>query len=367
MKAQIEKNQFFHLLSPAQSLIEKRNVIPILSKILLKIQNGELSTYVTDQESSLQSTAKIKDAKSGQACVDARSLFEIIKELPEGPLFLEKSDKKESLRVRTKNSVFNLAGVSPEDFPVFPQMENPQFFSLKTSTLADLIEQTSYCVSMDETRYHLNGVYCEKKNSQLRFVATDGHRLSYADLNQAGEFSVPEGTIIPRKGLQEILKILSLGESEEVFAAIHPPRLLIRYENFLLSTRLIEGKYPNYKQLIPKASKIKVSVGKEELTKALKRVSILSSLQSKSVHFSWEKKKVTLTAHHPELGDAKEDVPLNKTNGELEIRFNARYVLDSLSHLPGEEVFWEMNASAEPGLIKTDKSSGAAIIMPMKL
>ena len=367
MKAQIEKEQFFRLLSPSQTLIEKRNVIPILSKILLKIENNELNTYVTDQESSLQSTIKIKDAKSGTACVDAKSLFEIIKELPEGPVFLEKPEKKESLRIRTKNSVFNLAGVSAQDFPVFPQMEKPQFFSLKTSKLAELIEQTSYCVSMDETRYHLNGVFCEKKNSHLRFVATDGHRLSYADLNQAGSFEIPEGVIIPRKGLQEILKILSLGESEEVLTAIHPPRLLVRYENFLLSTRLIEGKYPNYKQLIPRSSKVKVSVRKEDLTQALKRVSILSSLQSKSVHFSWEKKKVILTAHHPELGDAKEETPLIKTNAELSIRFNARYVLDALSHLPGDELFLEMNASAEPGLIKTEKSSGAAIIMPMKL
>ena len=162
-------------------------------------------------------------------------------------------------------------------------------------------------------------------------------------------------------------RLLSTKEYEEVEMAVEPPRLLMKYGSFLLSVRLIEGKYPNYSQLIPKKSDFEVYVQRELLTQGLKRVSILSSLQSRNVLFQWGKKKLILKANHPDLGDAKEEIPLIKSNAQLDIRFNARYVMESLSHISEDDVVWKLNSSTSPGIITTQAMKGLAIIMPMKL
>lgn len=366
MQAQIDKNKLLNLLVPTQSLVEKRNLIPILSKALIKVEGHSFKVFVTDQENSLQAHMDVR-GKPGEVCVDSRTFFEIIKELPEGDISLEKPEKKEGLRIKTSSSVFNMVGLPPSDFPVFPEMKNPSFFSLDSSDLAGAIDRTLYCVSTDETRYHLNGVFCEKKGKHLRFVATDGHRLSYSEIDGAEGFGISEGIIIPRKGLNEIQRLVSTEEQKTISLAVSPPRVLVQYGSFLLSIRLIEGQYPNYQRLLPKSSKLQVEINREALIQALKRVSILSSLQSKNVKFQWEKDKLILTASHPDFGNAKEEVPLIQGSSTLSIRFNAKYVLDCLLHISGDSVLWEMTDPSSPGVVRTKKARGASIIMPMKL
>ncbi len=367
MKAFITKDVLLKLLTPTQSLIEKRSVIPILSKVLLKTTKKNLQAFVTDQENSLQATASIQ-GEEGSVCVDLKTLFEITKELPFEEIQIEKPARKEGLSIKTSSSVFNIVGVSPEDFPVFPEMKNPKFFDFDSSALSSIIEQTLYCVSMDETRYHLTGVFCEKKSDSLHFVATDGYRLSFSELSNMKHFSLPEeGVIIPKKGLSEIQKLISGEEEKTVQVAIAPPQMLVRYGNFLLSIRLIEGKYPQYQKFIPKKSQIKAIVNKEILVQALRRVSVVSSQQSKNVLFSWKKKHLVLTASHPDYGDAEEKVPLIENNKEISIRFSARYVLEALNHTQGEDVTWEMTNATSSGLIRSKNSKSLSIIMPMKL
>ena len=198
MKIEIDKDQLIQVLTPAQGLVEKRNIIPILSKVLLKFENQKLEIYATDQENSLQGFVAAKGSK-GAVCVDSKNLFEIIKELPQGKISLEKPEKKEVLRIKAESSLFNMVGVKPEDFPVFPYLKKPVFFSLKSEDLLASINQTSYCVSTDETRYHLNGVLCEKHSNKLRFVATDGHRLSYVDQATHSEVSPSSRNNYPKK------------------------------------------------------------------------------------------------------------------------------------------------------------------------
>lgn len=366
MQARIDKDKLLNLLLPTQSLVEKRNLIPVLSKALIKVENKSLKVFVTDQENSLQGQTEVI-GKPGEVCVDSRKLFEIVKELQEGDVLLEKIEKKEGLKIKTPSSVFNILGISPADFPVFPEIKKTSFLSLDPSDLALAVDQTLYCVSTDETRYHLNGVFCEKKEKHLRFVSTDGHRLSYLEIEGGGDFKLPEGIIIPRKGLYEIQRLIAVEENKSISLAISPPRILVQYGSFLLSIRLIEGQYPNYQRLLPKSSKIQVEVNREALIQALKRVSVLSSIQSKNVKFEWGKEKLILTASHPDFGDAREEVPLIQGSSKLSIRFNARYVLDCLLHTVGENVLWEMSDSTSPGVVRAKKTRGASIIMPMKL
>ena len=367
MYIKITKEQLLRLLHPAQGLVEKRSIIPILSKILLKYENKNLKVYATDQENSLQSYLNI-EGKEGAVCVDSRSFFEIIKELPDGGVYLEKSSKNHNLTIKTSSSLFSLVGIQAADFPVFPHLENPTFFSIEAIKLLHLIQQTLYSVSLDETRYHLNGVLCEKRSSSLRFVSTDGHRLSYADQKLKSNFSIPQGVIIPRKGLNEMSRLISDNKSEDdqVEFAVKPPRLLMKYKNFLLSVRLIEGKYPNYAQLIPKESRFEFHVEKEALIQGLKRASIMSRQQSKSVLFHFSKKKLILSAKNPDQGSSEEEVPLIKSGGDFKIQFNAKYVLDSLTHsLFENHIVLKLNASSSPGIIEFKQ--GRAIIMPMKI
>ena len=367
MKAIVDKDTLQKLLSPTQSLVEKRSVIPVLSKILLKVSKEELRVFVTNQENSLQAGVSV-EGEDGLACVDLKTLFEIAKELPSEKIHLQKVNKKEGLSIKTSSSSFNIVGVSPEDFPVFPEIKDPQFFDLDPTLLSAIIEQTLYCVSMDETRYHLTGVFCEKKEETLRFVATDGYRLSLSELSDTKDIHLPKGgVIIPKKGLSEIQKLLSSGDEKKVQVAISPPQMLVRYGIFLLSIRLIEGKYPPYQKFIPQKSQIKASVNKEILSQALRRVSVVSSQQSKNVLFDWKKDHLILTASHPDYGDAEEKVPLIENNKEISIRFSARYVLEALNHTSGEDVIWEMTNASSPGLIRPKDSNNLSIIMPMKL
>lgn len=369
MKFQIEKDSLLKLLAPAQSLIEKRNVIPILSKILLRVESDQLHIFSTDQDNSLQCSTPILKGTPGATCVDSSNLFEIVKELPKGLININKPASREGIEVKTPSSRFNIIGLKASDFPIFPNLEEPSFFKIPAHTLLSLIDKTSYCASTDETRYHLNGVFLEKNEDTLRLVATDGHRLSYADEEGMKNVKLKEGIIVPKKGLLAIHRLLSTEDEEDVSIAIHPPRILVKFSSFLLSVKLIEGKYPNYRQLLPKTSKIKIRINKEALIQSLRRVSVLSSAQSKNVLFSWSKskKQLTLTSQDPDLGDAKEEIATEEVNGDIEIRFNARYVLETLQHIKDEEILMEMNTSSTPGVIKGSDTQGVSIVMPMKL
>ena len=231
MKIKTNKSTLLQLLTPSQGLIEKRNTIPILSKILIKVEKEELKVFSTNQENSLQSTRSI-DGQSGAVCVDSKNLFEIVKELPEGEVLLEKQKDKQGLKLKTATSVFNMVGVNPEDYPVFPAVKNPKFVSIPSSDLFSLINQTIYCTSNDETRYHLNGVFFEKRKDMLRFVSTDGHRLSYAEKQTKEDIHLSKGIIIPKRGLNEISRLISLEEHTVTQLAVEPPRLLVKYGAF---------------------------------------------------------------------------------------------------------------------------------------
>lgn len=369
MKLEIKGGEFVKLLQPTQSLIEKRKIIPILSKVLLKVTEDEICLFATDQDNSLQAILPTQNNTPGATCVDSKNLFEIIKELPPNDkITISKKSNKEGIEIKSKTSTFNMVGVKESDFPVFPTLKSPEFFKIKKHVITRLIEQTSYCVSTDETRYHLNGVFLEQNDQKLRMVATDGHRLSYSE-EQVEGLNLKEGIIIPKKGLYEIQRLLTVEDDESLNLAVHPPRLLIRFSHFLLSVKLIEGKYPNYRQLLPKNSKIKGRVEKEKLAQSLRRVSLLSNIQSRNSLFEWNKneKTLTLSSQHPEMGDARETLKIKDVNGDVKIRFNARYILESLNHIEDDEVEIEMNTSSTPGTIKGVHSKGVAIVMPMKL
>lgn len=384
LKVQIKRTDFFELISQAYSLIEKRSVMPILSKVLINAKGESLSIQATDQDNSLQSEVPAQVDSSGQVVVDAQNLYDILKELPEGTVKLSEHENGKRVKLTKGASVFNLLSLKTQDFPAFPPFRMKDSFFVKNLILKNLIERTAYCASVDETRYHLTGVFFEiakavvgQKDSEdlcFRFVATDGHRLGLAEY-PCKKVLLKKGVIISKKGVQEIKKLISHASlEEEVEVAVIPPRILFRSGNTVLSVKLVEGNYPNYQPLIPKSSSVSVELKTEDFSQSLRRVSLLSSNRFKGVNFRVREKKIQMEAENPDLGSAQDEVSCVRKKGEeLKVRFNARYVLDALNSFGSEKVLVEFGGKEAPCVIypgpaKNDKKQHSlCVVMPMKM
>lgn len=373
MKIQVDKKDFLNLISKAQNVVEKRNTMQVLVNVLLETKGDIVKIYATDLEVSLTDEISCQVKEEGKAVINAKSLFDILKELPEGQVSFEKK-KNHWIEISQGKSVFNIVGLNPEEYPVFPTLSTDKFTKINSSLLSEMIEKTIYSVSNDETRYHLNGVFFEKQKREgktyLRMVATDGHRLSLVDRDVEGisdNFDLGAGVIIPKKGLHELKKILDITEGE-LEMAVEGAQLIVRAGKTYLFIRLIEGKYPNYQQLIPQKLGLTLEVPRENLLASLKRVSLLSNQKSKGVTFSLTDGKMEITSNNPEMGDAKEEIEVNYKGENLKIGFNARYVLDVLSSFNEENLSILLNDQLSPGLIRpTLDSNYKCIVMPMRI
>lgn len=373
MKIQIDKKDFLNLITKAQNVVEKRNTMQVLVNVLLETKKDILKIYATDLEVSLTDEVSCLIKEEGKAVINAKSLFDILKELPDGLITFEKK-KNHWIEISQGKSVFNIVGLNPEEYPVFPTLTTDKFTKINSSTLSEMIEKTIYSVSTDETRYHLNGVYFEKQNrdnkSYFRMVATDGHRLSVVDRqvdSVSSGFELTNGIIIPKKGLNELKKLLDFTNGD-LEMAVEGAQLIVRTDNTYLYIRLIEGRYPNYQQLIPQKLALSLEVPRESLLSSLKRVSLLSNQKSKGVTFSLTDGKMEITSNNPEMGDAKEEIEITYKGENLKIGFNARYVLDILSSFNDENLSISLNDQLSPGLIKPMSDSDyRCIVMPMRI
>ena len=373
MKITVNKNEVYKLISKAQNIIEKRNTMPVLTNVLLSAEKDGLTLYATDLEVSVKAFCPVNVIKPGKAVVSAKNLFDILKELPEGEIALEKLENN-SLTIEQGKAYFHINGISPDEFPVFPTVETDSFTGFSPNTIKEMIEKTIYSVSTDESRYHLNGVLFESEGadaSMLRMVATDGHRLSLVDRNflEGPSQLFKDGIIVPRKGLNEIRKTIdSLENDENVDIAVEGAQLIVRTKDTLLMIRLIEGKYPNYKQLLPKNLDLHAIIDRDKLISSLKRVSLVSNQKSKGVTFSFSKGVMEIFSNSPDLGEAKEEIEVSYNEGNLKIGFNARYILDVLSSIGENEIKMSFKDQNSPVLLgpKEDEKY-QCVVMPMRI
>lgn len=372
MKLRLEKKELLGLIGQSQNIVEKRNAMPILVNVLLEAQGNSLKVYATDLEVSLTDQVPAQVKEPGRVAVIAKSLFEIVKELPDGPIDLEKKENN-WLKISQNRAVFNIVGMSPDEYPIFPTFTTREFFHIEPTVLFEMIEKTIYAVSMDETRYHLNGVYLEARQEEsgqmFRMVATDGHRLSMIDrkVDNSVVSTNNSGVIIPRKGLHEIRKLLD-GAEKTVELALEGAQLIVRKATSLLMIRLIEGRYPNYQQLIPQNLREHLLVQRESLLSSLRRVSLLSNAKSKGVTLTLTSGRMEITSNNPELGDAKEELEIQYKGKDIKIGFNARYVLDVLANMQDEIIRLEFNDHLSPGVVRpSTDASYTCVVMPMRI
>ena len=371
MNIHVNKENILPIIAQVQSLLEKRIVIPILANVLIKAEKNSIFLYASDSDLSFRGQILGKVKKPGEIVTNGRRLFEIIKELPPGEMSLS-SESQLRVKIKKDSSVFQIPGLKAEDFPVFPEVKTKKFQPFQAEELVTAIDKTIYCTSLDESRYHLTGVFCESftKEGFYRFTATDGHRMSFINvLKKDSLLDFDGGVIIPKKGLQEIKKMVvgSEEEEEEMQISLEKPRLIVKYKNKILMIRLIEGKYPNYRQLIPKQKGQEILVEREEFLAALRRVSVLTNARFKRVQFFFRKGELLLEFSQQEVGEAKEKIKCVYKGPDLKINFNSKYILDMLQSLSHKKVRILLKQEAFPGVFKGEGDENhLCIVMPMK-
>jgi DNA polymerase-3 subunit beta len=307
--------------------------------------------------------------------VSAKKIYEIIRELPEGNIHIQKKENH-WITIQCEKSIFNLAGLDPDEFPSLPNYQEEYFSQVSTFLIREMIEKTIFAASNEESRYHLNGILLlQSKHGGreiLRMVATDGHRLSLVDRESQKIRGIEKGVIIPKKGVLEIKKIMGDKDGEEkmeiYFDQTHG---FFKMGKSLMIIRLIEGEFPEYEQVIPKGNDKKILMGKEKIYGCLRRVSTMASEKVEGIKLSLNKNLLELSSYHQDFGDAKEEVDVVYEGPPLEIGFNARYLMEALNVIDTDEVTMELKDEGSPGIIKPQVSSEPSdqicIIMPMRI
>jgi len=364
-------------LGRSQGIVEKKSTMPILSHVLLEAKKGGgLVVSATDLDIAVSSEHACEVVKEGAVAVSARHLYDIVRALPEAEVTLRRAQNN-YLEVKSGPSEFKIVGLPAEDFPTLPRFEKVPFTDVQAGMLLEMIERTFMAVSNDETRYNLNGVYFEPNADTLRLVATDGHRLSLSEKPIAGGFGLKRGVILPKKGLSELRKLLSEVAEAGTDEAAGETKLgfvensaILRRPGVVLSMRLIEGLFPDYKQVIPKTGDKVVAIGRDRFLETLRRISILSTDKAHAVKLELSKGHLRVTSQNPDLGEAKEEVPVEYDGDALKIGFNARYILDVLAVLRSKDVRLELADDLSPGVVKggDEVDQGfTAVVMPMRI
>lgn len=377
MNFDIDKREFLKGLSLMQAVAGRKTTLPILSHILLEWEKSSLYLTGTDLETGIREELTAKIHQKGKASVSAKKLYEIVRELPEETTHIEKKDNQ-WITLQCGKSIFNLAGLDPEEFPSLPTYQEENFSTVSSRLIREMIEKTVFAASNEESRYHLNGVlFAETKQGGrelLRMVATDGHRLSLVDRENQKIHGIEEkGIILPKKGVLEIKKIIGDQDAEEeigiYFNATHG---FFKIGKSMTVIRLIDGEFPEYEQVVPKGNDKKLLMAKERMYSSLKRVSTMASERMEGVKLSLKENSLEMSSTHQDFGDAKEEVEVVYEGPPLQVGFNARYLIEALNVIDAEEVLMELKDEGSPGILRPSPSpSGLSnqfcIIMPMRL
>jgi DNA polymerase-3 subunit beta len=372
MKLTIERAALLRALGHVQSVVERRNTIPILSNVLLRAEDGQLALSATDMDLEIVASVAAHGARKGATTAPAHTLYDIVRKLREGAqIELETAGDKGSMTLRSGRSTFTLACLPPEDYPLMAGGDLAHSFTLSAADLKRLIDRTRFAISTEETRYYLNGIYLHAAKSDnlpmLRAVATDGHRLARM------EIPLPEGAggmppvIVPRKTVTELRKLLDEVD-QDIQISLSDTKIRFVLGDAVLTSKLIDGTFPDYDRVIPSGNDKILEVVCKDFAEAVDRVSTISSEKSRAVKLTIERGSLMLSATSPENGTATEEIEVRYTASPLEIGFNSRYLLDITEQIEGEGVRFAMADAASPTVVR-DTADGSAlyVLMPMRV
>jgi len=368
MNLTISKEQIINGLQAVQNVVSTRTTLPILSNVLLRAENDRLGFTATDLDVTIVCAVEAKVKEPGASTVPVKKLFGIVREMTNLEIELE-VDEKNVCSLHSGASFYKIHGRSADEFPPLQQFKEEKKVVLQQETLKNMMKKTSFAMSTDESRYVLNGLFISLKEHKLTMVATDGRRLALVDEEldiseqSQGEF------IVPAKTVNELNRLLQDKGDVELRYAENQASFTLKDDKgstVLIVTKLIEGNYPNYRQVIPAETKERVALPREEFLHALRRAEIMTTEKSNSVKLNFAKNKLEITANSPEVGEAKESLAINYKGRDMAIAFNPKYVIDPLNALPNDEVFIELIDELSPGILKIN-GPFLYVVMPMRL
>lgn len=372
MKLSIERNTLLKAVSQAQSVVERRNTIPILANVLIEAEGGHAQFRATDLDIEVLDKVVAQVERSGSTTVSAVTLHDIVRKLPDGALVTLSDDAaKGRLSVEAGKSVFSLATLPKEDFPVMASTEYEANFTAKAPMLRRLFDKSKFAISTEETRYYLNGVYMHTAETadgtMLRCVATDGHRLARVDAEMPqGAQNLP-GVIVPRKTVGELRKLLE-DDDTQIAVSVSETKVRFATSEITLTSKVIDGTFPDYARVIPQGNTRKLEVDASEFAKAVDRVATVSSERSRAVKLSLESDKLVLSVNSPDSGTAEEELVVAYDDEKLDIGFNAKYLLEIASQVDRENAVFMFNSAGDPTLMQeANDSSAIYVVMPMRV
>jgi len=372
MKVTVERAELLKSLGHVHRVVERRNTIPILANVLIRAEQSKLAFKATDLDLEVTETIAAEVSPGGSTTVPAHMFYEIVRKLPEGAqIVLEASGDRATLAIRAGRSRFTLQTLPESDFPDLAAGEMTHSFKLPATDLKRLIDKTQFAISTEETRYYLNGIYLHAAGTAqtptLRAVATDGHRLAQMELELPTGAKGMAGIIVPRKTVGEVQRLIEDNEAE-VTIELSQGKIRFTFGDVVLTSKLIDGTFPDYSRVIPAGNDKELVVDKKEFEEAVDRVSTVSSERGRAVKLSLSNGRLMLSVTNPDSGSATEEVEVEYTSDPLDIGFNSRYLLDIAAQIEGEAAVLKLADPGSPTLIQDKDSKGALyVLMPMRV
>jgi DNA polymerase III subunit beta len=372
MNLTIERAAFLKALGHVQSVVERRTTIPILSNVLLRAEAGRLALSATDMDLEIVEHVPSQIEQEGRTTAPAHTLYDIVRKLREGAqVKIEASGERNAMTLRSGRSTFTLACLPPEDYPLMASGELPHNFSLSATELRSLIDRTRFAISTEETRYYLNGIYLHATKVDevpvIRAVATDGHRLARVEMVLPEGAAGMPGIIVPRKTVLELRKLAEESE-EEVQIALSETKIRITIGEASLTSKLIDGTFPDYDRVIPSNNEKILEVDCKSFAEAVDRVSTISTEKSRAVKLTIESGSLVVSATSPENGTAVEELEVRYLASPLEIGFNSRYLLDIAQQIDGDGAQFVMSDAGSPTIVRDSADASALyVLMPMRV
>ena len=366
MRFSLQREVFLKPLAQVVNVVERRQTLPVLANLLVQVNDGQLSLTGTDLEVEMISRVAVDDAKDGETTIPARKLFEIVRALPDGSK-VTVSQTAEKITVQAGRSRFTLASLPANDFPSIDEVEATERVRVPEAALKELIERTAFAMAQQDVRYYLNGLLFDLREASLRCVATDGHRLALCEAAFEGGSQTKRQIIVPRKGVQELQRLLEGGE-RELELEMGRGHIRVKRDDVTFTSKLIDGRFPDYEAVIPIGADREVRIERETLRASLQRAAILSNEKYRGVRIEVSPGQLKISAHNPEQEEAQEEVEADTKVDSLVIGFNVNYLLDALSALREEQIILQLRDANSSALVRESSSDKCRhVVMPLRL
>ena len=366
MRFSLQREVFLKPLAQVVNVVERRQTLPVLANLLVQVKDGQLSLTGTDLEVEMVSRIAVDDAQDGETTIPARKLFEIVRALPDGSK-VTISQSAEKITVQAGRSRFTLSSLPANDFPSIEEIETTERVRVPEASLKELIERTAFAMAQQDVRYYLKGLLFDLRESSLRCVATDGHRLALCEAQLEGGAQTKRQIIVPRKGVTELQRLLEGGD-REIEIEMGRGHIRVKRDDVTFTSKLIDGRFPDYEAVIPIGADKEVRIDREVLRASLQRAAILSNEKYRGVRIEVSPGQLKISAHNPEQEEAQEEVEAETRVDDLAVGFNVNYLLDALSSLRDEHVVLALRDANSSALVREASNERCRhVVMPLRL